>query len=270
MRWNQWRVRGYDDDDRAGVIALSVGGMIGDFFADGNAGDAELVAASVVALDEDADGIASSLGFEHAGRGADAAFELIADHAGATADIAFFDRAGVGDVEGVEGVFGLDVKSVDVVEPAVPGFGDHGQRPEVAFHVGRAVLDLPGNDGVAHDSDAVRVGDHYGAGEEAGVVDPGGAGHLTVAVEGEPGGEDGVVGSFAARMNGGDAGAHGSLADYEFAFAGDERGVSDLDAFDVGDGVVAAGSAIEGDSEIAGAGLGLGASGDRKNEGCDC
>jgi hypothetical protein len=40
------------------------------------------------------------------------------------------------------------------------------------------------------------------------------------------------------------------------------RGVSDLDAFDVGDGVVGAGSAVERDSEIAGARLGLGGGGD--------
>jgi hypothetical protein len=43
------------------------------------------------------------------------------------------------------------------------------------------------------------------------------------------------------------------LADNEFAFTGDERGVADLDIFDVCYGVVAAGSAIEGDTKIAGA-----------------
>ncbi len=231
------------------------------------AGDAELVAASIVALHEDADGVASSLGVEHAGRSADAAFELVADHTRAAPDVTFFDRAGVGDIEGVEGVFWLDVKSVDVVEPAVPSFGDHGQRPEVAFHVRRAVFELPGNDGVAHDADAVRVGDHHGAVEEAGIVDPRGAGHFTITVKRKPGGEDGVVGSFSARMDGGHAGTHRSLADYEFAFAGDERGVSDFDALDVGDGVVGAGIAIEWDAEIAGSGLGLGGSCDCENEG---
>ena len=120
---------------------------------------------------------------------------------------------------------------------------------------GVAAFDLPGDDGVADHADAVRVGDHHRAVEEAGVVDPGGAGHFAVAVEGEPGGEDGVVGSLAAGMNGGDAGADGAFADYEFAVAGDQRGVADLDAFDVGDGVVGAGSAVEGDAEIAGARL---------------
>jgi len=240
--------------------------MIGNFFTDGNAGDAELIAASVVALHEDADGIAAGFSIEHAGSSADAAFEFVADHSGAAADIAFFDGAGVGDVEGVPGVFGMNVESVDVVEPAVPGFGNDGQGPEVAFHVRRRVLHFPGDDGVAYDPDAVRVGDHYGSVEKAGVFDPGGSGHFAVAVEGEPGGEDGVVGSFAARVNRGDAGAHGTFADYEFAIAGDESGVSDFEAFHVSDGVVGAGSAVEGDAEIAGAGLGLGGCGEGERE----
>ena len=154
---------------------------------------------------------------EHAGSGADAAFEFVADHAGSAADVAFLDGAGVGGVEGVPGVFGMDVKSIDVVEPAVPGFGDNRQRPPVAFHVRRAVFDFPGDDGVAYYADAMRVGDHHGTVEEAGIVDPGGAGHFAVAVEGEPGGEDGVIAGFAARMNRGDAGADGAFADFEFA-----------------------------------------------------
>jgi hypothetical protein len=103
----------------------------------------------------------------------------------------------------------------------------------------------------------VGVGDHDGTVEKAGVVDPGSACHFAIAVESEPGGEDGVVAGFSARMNGRDASTNWSLADFEFTFAGDERGVADFDSLDVGDGVVGAGSAIEGNAEIAGARLGL-------------
>jgi hypothetical protein len=67
-------------------------------------------------------------------------------------------------------------------------------------------------------------------------------------------------------MDGGDSGADRALTDYEFARSGDEGGVSDFDAFDVSDGVVGAGSAIEGDSEFAGAGLGLGGGGEGECE----
>jgi hypothetical protein len=62
------RVGGDDDDDGAGVVIAAavvtgfVGGMFGNFFADGDAGDAQLPARSIVALDEDADGIASVFG----------------------------------------------------------------------------------------------------------------------------------------------------------------------------------------------------------------
>jgi hypothetical protein len=42
--------------------------------------------------------------------------------------------------------------------------------------------------------------------------------------------------------------------------------VADFDAFDVGDGVVGAGSAVEGDSEIAGSGLGLGGGGEGESQ----
>ncbi len=70
----------------------------------------------------------------------------------------------------------------------------------------------------------------------------------------------------AAGKNGGDAGADRTFSDFEFAAAGDERGVSDFDAFDVGDGVVRAGCAVEGNAEVAGTGLGLGKGDSRDTE----
>src|ERR1700752_2252638 len=100
------------------------------------------------------------------------------------------------------------------------------------------MLDLPGDDGVADDTHAMRVGDHHGTIEKSGVFDPGGTSHLTVAVQGEPGGEDGVVGAFTARMNGGDTGADGTFSDLEFAAAGNQSSMTHLDAFNVGDGIV--------------------------------
>jgi hypothetical protein len=45
--------------------------------------------------------------------------------------------------------------------------------------------------------------------------------------------------------------------------------MADLDAGDIGDGVVGAGSAVEGDAEIAGARLGLRVGGERESEQCN-
>jgi hypothetical protein len=56
-------------------------------------------------------------------------------------------------------------------------------------------------------------------------------------------------------MNGGYSGAHRSLADYELAFAGNQRGMADFDSFDVCDRIVGSGGTVEGNAEIAGTGL---------------
>jgi len=156
----------------------------------------------------------------------------------------------------VEGMLGLHVEAVDVVEPAVPGFRDDRKGPPVAGGIGLAMRDAPLDDCVSYYTDAVRVGDHHRAFEEPGLFDPGGAGHFAIAVERPPAGENGIAhGIFAAWENGGDAGAHGAFTDLKLSFPGDERRVADGDAGNVGDGVEWTGRAVEGDAEIAGAGL---------------
>src|SRR4029077_7027333 len=172
------------------------------------AGDTEIHARAVVALHEHTDGIASVFCGKRVRRGANASFVATADHTCATAHVAFLDGTGFRGVDGVEGVLGLDVKPVDVVEPAVPRFGDDGERPPVAGRIGLAVRDAPLNDRVADHADAVRVGDHHWAFEEAGLFDPGRAGHFAVAVERPPAGEHRIAhGILAARQYCGDASA---------------------------------------------------------------
>ena len=107
----------------------------------------------------------------------------------------------------------LHVKAVDVVEPAVPGFGDHRQRPLVLVH--SVIAERPGDDGVAHHADAVGVGDARRALEKAGFLDPGGAGHLAIAVEAEPSGVDGIGILLSAGQDDRDAGTDRTLADLE-------------------------------------------------------
>ena len=91
-----------------------------------------------------------------------------------------------------------------------------------------AVVDAPLNDRVADDADAVGVGDHHRAFEEAGFFDPSGASHFAVAIFGEPAGENGIARWIrTTREHRGDTGADRAFADLEFSFAGDERGVAD-------------------------------------------
>jgi hypothetical protein len=92
-------------------------------------GDSEPPPTAVVALDEDADGMASGFRVHPSRGGADSAFEAVADHPRPAADRAFSDQVGGRAVERKGDVTRLDVESVDVVEDAVPSLGHDRQRP---------------------------------------------------------------------------------------------------------------------------------------------
>src|SRR6267378_433255 len=217
----------------------------------------KIFARAVVALHKDADRVGADFRFDLSRRRTDAAFEFVADHSGATADVAFFDSAAACGIDRVEGVFRFDVEAVDIVEPAIPSFGDDGERPPVARGIGLAVGDAPLNDGIAHDADAVRVGDHHGTFQKTGLFHPRGAGHFAIAVERPPTGENGIVHRvFSARKYGGYSRSNRSITHLKFSFTRHERGVPDGHAGNVGDGVERAGRAVKRDTEIAGAGLG--------------
>ena len=124
--------------------------------------------------------------------------------------------------------------------------------------VGWSFLDSPGNDGVSDHAYAVGVGDHDWAIEKAGFFEPCGARHFSISVERKPGAEHLIEGILATREDGGDSGAYRAFSDFEFATAGDERGVSHFNALHVGDGIVGAGSAVEWDAQVTGSGLRLG------------
>jgi hypothetical protein len=100
-----------------------------DLGPDGDARHAEVGAAPVVALDEDAHGVAARGGGQDARGGADASLEPVADHAGAAPDVALRNGAARGAVERSKHVLRRDVEPVDVVERAVVGLGDHRKAP---------------------------------------------------------------------------------------------------------------------------------------------
>src|SRR5205814_6734200 len=86
-------------------------------------------------------------------------------------------------VERTKHVFGFHVKTIDVIEPAIPSFGDDGQTPPVSGSVGRAVLNSPGDDSVTRDTDAMRVRNHDWSFQKPAFVYPRCAGHLAIAIQ---------------------------------------------------------------------------------------
>ena len=128
-------VGGEHDDDRPGVAG---GGVVGEgchVGADGlahvSAVEAQQTAAAVVGLHQRAYHERSARRGGHAAGGADTAFELVADHPGAAADVALGHgrgqpaRAfGIGQRGGH--MFGGEVEGADVVEEPVVGFAHDG------------------------------------------------------------------------------------------------------------------------------------------------
>ncbi len=217
----------------------------------------------MVRLDEDADRVAAVGRGELAGRRAGPAFELVTDHPGAAADVAFGDGAGRRLVEGTDRVLRRHVKAVDVVQVPVVGLGDH--RVRVVL-VEEALGNLPPDDRVPHDADAVRVRDEDRSFEEPGLVEPVGAGHLAVAVQREPAAEDrNPGGGLAARKDRGDTGSHGGRLAVGAARVADQRDHPDLHARDVRECVLRPGKSVEGDSEVARARL-LGEEGSHREQ----
>ena len=114
------------------------------------------------------------------------------------------------------------------------------------------MLELPVDHGVAHDADAVGVGDHHRAVEKSGFLDPCGAGHLAIAIFGEPSGKDRIHGALPARENRRHARADRPNANLQFSFAGNQRAIADFDALHIGDGIERARRAFKWHAEIAG------------------
>ena len=221
----------------------------GDFASDRNTGDPQIVPSTVIALHEHTDRITAIFGVQAARRTTDAALIAVANHAGAAADAAFFDSPRMRAVECVHGVFRLDVKSIDVVQPAIPGFGDHWQRPIEPRRVRRGVRDAPLDHCVAHHAHAVGVGNHHRALEKSRFFDPGSSRHLAVAVLRKPRGEHWIGnGVMTARQHRRHPSAHRAMANLQFAGSRNQCRVADSDTGHVRNGIEGSGSAVEWDS----------------------
>ena len=158
----------------------------------------------------------------------------MADHARAAADRPFLRQAARGVVERGEHMLRLHVEAIDVVQTAVVGLGDDRQPPRLQ-HV--LLGNLPPDDGVPHDADAVGIGHRHRPFQQPALLDPGRAGHFAVAVQREPRGEDRLRVAFPARVDHRHTGAHRSRPHHQLSASGNEGGLADFDARHVGDGV---------------------------------
>src|SRR6185437_12116675 len=140
-----------------------------------------------------------------------------------------------------------DVKAVDVIQVAVPGLRHH--RQATVEH-SRDPRSSPLDNGVAHRSYAVGVGDAYGIEQLGIVIQPRRARHLAVAVEAEPAGEHWRKVSGSAGEYHSDTGADWPDAHPERATPSDQGGVPNRYSGNVGDSVQPARNAVQRNAEI--------------------
>src|SRR6266513_1279918 len=125
-------------------------------------------------------------------------------------------------VECTKHVFGFHVKTIDVVEPAIPSFGDDGQTPPESGSFGRAAFNSQGDDSVTRYTDAMRVRNHDWSFQKPAFVYPRCAGLLAVAIQAEIAGVNRVVDRITSTRNDcGNARAHRALANFQFSVATD-------------------------------------------------
>ena len=195
--------------------------------ADRRAVDAQRAHDAEVRLHQDPDGVVVPLDRHAARAGADARLEVAGDEPGAGADRALGDLAGGRLLDRAVDVLGADVAADGVVQPGVVALAD--QRDDhvvLAADLG-PLLGHPLDRGVGDLADRHRVGEQDRRLEEAPLLDLRDAGDLAGAVEHEAAGDDAVLEDVGVGDDGGDAGAHGTLADVQRAVADDQRRVAD-------------------------------------------
>src|SRR5205823_13718891 len=95
--------------------------------ANWHTGNPQLFAIAIIALHQHSDGVAAVFRTKLAGSSSNPALEFVAHHSCPAAGAAFLHRAAVCRVERLEHVLRLNLETVNVIQPSVPGFGDHGK-----------------------------------------------------------------------------------------------------------------------------------------------
>src|ERR1041385_4114625 len=145
------------------------------------------------------------------------------------------------------------IKTVDVVEEAVVCFGNNWISIPEVFLI-PMLVDKPFENGIAHNANAIGIGDHDRCFEKSRFGNPRCARHFAIAIETVPISINGII-RFTAGKSCSYAGSYRSFANHVFALAGDDGGVTHFHTSHVGDCVILSWYSFEGDAEFACAGF---------------
>ncbi len=206
--------------------------------ADGDAVDAEPLPVSVIRLHEHADCVAADTCVGHSRCCTDAAFETMAEHAGAPTDVPLGHRAAARCCERRVHILCVHVLTLDVVQDAVPRFQDN--RRGAKTH--RAACgDALRNECVAHSAHRPRARHRNRAAEPAAFAEKLESRRMRHPAQDMHAGEHRVAPHVAViRDDDRDFGAHGAGTANAFPGAADQRCMTDRHACNIGDCVVRA------------------------------
>ena len=141
-------------------------------------------------------------------------------------------------VQGFEDILSRNVLTIDVIEDTIVCLGHDGISVPIVLKergiVMMTVHPLPCR--VAHSTYAARVGNEDRGFKKSGFCDPVCACHITIAVEGIPGGIDGIE-FFATGKDRSNAGPHRAFSFHQGPISFYDRGLAYRDTRYVGDGI---------------------------------
>ncbi len=231
--------------------------------------DAEPVSVTVIGLHDHANGIATDTRVGDSRCGADAAFEPMADHAGAAADVPLGNRTTARCSKRLDDVLRAHVLTFDVIEDPVPCLEHDGRRAKAEW---TACGDAVRHQRIAHRANRPRARHRDWAAELSAFtkkLEPGGMSH---AAEDVDAGEDRVAPYIAVERNDErDPGAHRSLTADAFPRATDQRRMAHRHTRDVRYRVVLARrQTADDDPQVARAGHRTGSVTGKPGRSCTC
>ncbi len=128
----QRRIRGHHHDDRA-IFTLAerfcraVRGILWDLPAHWYSRNAQVRPSPKIALHQHADGVPALFRGQLSRRCANPAFEFVAYHSRAAANVTFLDGSRRSGLNGMERMFRLHVEAIDIIQPSVPRLRDNGK-----------------------------------------------------------------------------------------------------------------------------------------------
>src|ERR1700722_10522734 len=184
------------------------------------------MAIAMIAVDQHTYGVASKLRGKHPRRSADTSLELVADHAGASADCAFFHFARRSIVQRCQNMLFFYVPALQIIERTVATLTNNRQTGVLPDTDAGVVAQHPGDGGIVDSADGERVGEQDGGLQKSGFLQPIQPSHTAISVKHKGTSANSIVPDIVTGDDGCDTCACWSVSWVELAVCKIDRGLA--------------------------------------------